>query len=186
MKYLLLFALLGAFSIQASATEGPAIETAAAPGNGKTYFETLKDLYDQGSLPDLPKLADTFWSGRCFDAKNPEVLKQGFALHIRYNKITAAYEILTIMGGHEPAQFDGFTREAFVAAFKPFESKYPRANIENRTVWTAESQNVLAHRASGKYLVLAASTYSKDGPIGGNEGLEVLKRCYFFIPGLKF
>lgn len=44
-----------------------------AVNENKTYYETISDLFTQGSSPEISKIKDKLWSGRCFFANQPDV-----------------------------------------------------------------------------------------------------------------
>ena len=196
MKKLFLGILaIGSLSTQASMLEvnGPldAKLFEAQVNDEKTYFETLGDLFKTGTRPNLTKISNIAWAGRCFSKdKQNDPTNAGYIFR---EKVTSdvgpiganlkSYESLSYWKrGEAPNFFDKLSLEQVYALklnVTPFDAKIGQDSIEISLDSTTKSNL----KVSGSYLVEAISgTESDVGPVGK---VTVGVRCYYFVPDLN-
>lgn len=194
MKKLLIGILaIGTLSAQASMLEvnGPLDATLfeAYVDEEKTYFETLGDLFKAGQRPDLKKISNFAWSGRCFYSTAPnEPTNAGYIFRPKRSDAgpiavnSKAYEAFSYWHPSKAPNFYDKMDMEEVFAIMHLEAENVRLktnSIEIDIVAPAKSNL----KISGNYLVEELSRPSSDvGPI---EKTIVGARCYYFIPDLN-
>lgn len=183
------------FASQASIVEanGPfGSELYAAELNTeKSHFETLGDFFEAGKLPDLSRILNIAWAGRCFGKNDPnEPLNAGYIFREKaaadvgpIGANSKSYEALSYWNLSEaPNFFDALNLEQVYALnlkIDPYIARIESNSIEIDLTPTSKS----TLRLFGKYLVEEISGMNKDvGPLGK---VYTAIRCYYFIPELK-
>jgi len=200
MKLLVGILVLGAMSsAQATMLEmnGPLDSTLyeAQVNEEKTYFETLGDLFKVGALPNLSKISNIAWAGRCFskDVQN-EPVSAGYIFRQKKGKDVGpiganskAYEAFSYwkIDKEVPNYFDKMDVEQVFAAI-PDLSKYAHdAKIKTNSVEIDLQATYKSNlKVSGNYLVeeISGPPLVDVGPAGKTT---VGVRCYYFIPELN-
>lgn len=182
---------IGSLSAQASMLEvnGPLDSTffeAQVNNDEKTYFETLGDLFRTGTRPNLSKISNIAWAGRCFNDKQNEPVNAGYIF--RQKRIDAgpiaatskAYEAISYWQLSEaPNYFDKMNLEQVFAALPNLKANDARIKTDSVEVdvQAPEKSNL---KISGNYLVEEIS-----GPVGPVGKISIGVRCYYFIPDLN-
>jgi hypothetical protein len=195
MKSLLIGLLtLGTLSAHASMLQinGPldAILFEAQVNDEKTHFETLGDLFKAGTLPNLAKISNIAWAGRCFfknqqnDPSNAGYVfraKRSDAGPIAAN--SKAYEAFSYWKLYKaPNFFDKMNIEEALASVPDVKAKNVRLKTNSIEI-DVVAPNKSNLKVSGNYLVEEISGPNGDvGPIGEST---VAVRCYYFIPDLN-
>lgn len=195
-KFIIGFLTMGVLSAQASMLEvnGPldAKLFTAQVNDEKSYFETLGDLFQAGTRPNLSKISNISWAGRCFaKEKQNDPVNGGYIFRQKRNDAgpiaatTKAYEAFSYWQLNKaPNYFDKMDIEQVFAAI-PDLAKYAKdARIKTDSieinVETSAKSNL---RISGNYLIEEISGFEGDvGPVGK---VTVGVRCYYFIPDLN-
>lgn len=192
MKKLLIGLLaMGAASAQASMLEingSLSAELFSAQVNEeKTYFETLGDLYMAGKRPDLTKISNIAWAGRCFSKNKPnDPTNAGYIFRQKVSDVgpigaeSKSYESLSYWQLDEaPNYFDNLSLQQVYALnlrTAAFDAKIKNVSIEINLNATSKSNL----KVSDSFLIEQISgTDTGVGPIG------IGIRCYYFIPDLK-
>jgi hypothetical protein len=196
MKKLFLGILvIGSLSTQASMLEvnGPldAKLFEAQVNDEKTYFETLGDLFKVGTIPNLSKISNIAWAGRCFLKGKPnEPTNAGYIFRKKtpsdvgpIGASTQSYESLSYWTPNmAPNFYDNLNLEqvyALIPRVSFFDAKIMRDSIQVDMDATTRSNL----KVSGSYLVEEITAPASDsGPIGN---VSVALRCYYFIPDLN-
>ncbi len=195
MKRLLVgFLTLGTLSAHASMLQvnGPLDATLfeAQVNEEKTHFETLGDLFKAGSLPNVAKISNIAWAGRCFfKDKQNEPTNAGYIFRPKRSDAgpiavnSKAYEAFSYWKLSEaPNFFDKMDIEEALASV-------PNVTAQNVKLKTnsieidlpvSEKSNL---KVSGKYLVEEIS--GPDGDVGPVGKIISNVRCYYFIPDLN-
>jgi hypothetical protein len=192
----LLFGLIALGSIFAQAST---IEMSSTPdedlfrektNDSKSYFDILGELYEQGTLPDILKISNKAWSGRCFDSTTPnEPTNAGLIVRnkkpadvgpIRTNEVQM-FEALAYRNHLKvPNYYDNFTIDQLIKPGTPFfDLNFLPTHLEFK-----QFQKLVFHiRASDKYIVIKGIEVLNEA----SQPSEITNspfRCYFFIPGI--
>lgn len=159
----------------------------AQVNENKTYFQTLGEMYKDGTKPDISKLVNLAWSGRCF-TKEEQDLPINAGLMYREKSLPDAgpigngikkYEGASYWSQSKPANYyDDLSVDEIMKLHNHkitfFDVKFLLISLE------LTFSNVRSRmRMSGEYLVEdLTSTQSDVGPIG--EDGEAVVRCYYF------
>jgi hypothetical protein len=183
MKKLLIgFLAFGAFSVQASMLEvnGPLDSKffEAEVLQDKSYFETLGDLFSQGTVPDLKKISNIAWAGRCFlkdEPNNPT--NAGYIFREKKSDVgpigrnSKSYEVLSYwLPKKAPDFFDKLTLDQVLNLPEAKITKFVDANINSSSI----NIGLSSLKSSGSYLV---------EEVGMSSSPAI--RCYYFIPDLN-
>lgn len=154
----------------------------------KSYYETLGEMFKNGSKPSSSKLLDVLWSGRCFYKETP-YKPRNKAYHFRKksnqdvgplgNGVVSFEAIGVYRRNKSPNYFDSMNISKFNK--KSAHLSYDKVfDLDNS--FSIKYGDILSKlRFSGKYLVEEIFTTTSDvGPL--SEGYEILRRCYYFIP----
>ena len=155
----------------------------------KTYFETLGDLYSKGVRPDISKLTNKAWAGRCFMKANPNEPKAGgYVFRVKKGADVGpigagnvSYEAAAYYGNDLPDAFDHMELKDVLENLSDSGVPFASAKILTDSISIAIAENATASiKLSGKYLVVEGrETDPKAGDIDVNG---VFGRCYYFIP----
>jgi hypothetical protein len=191
-KLLIGLLAIGTLSAQASMFEvnGPLDETLfkAQIDDEKTYFETLGDLYKAGQRPNLKKISNIAWAGRCF-LKNEQNKPTNAGYIFRKKRSDAgpialkAYEAFSYWDLNKaPNYFDKMDVEQVFASVTGLEARDGKVKTDSIEIVISTSEKSRL-KVSGSYLVEELSALKEDaGPIGK---ASVFARCYYFIPDLN-
>ena len=148
-----------------------------------SYFQEVRSLFSKGSVPDMEKLIDKNWIGRCFDSESPD------------RPVAAA--VIFKAKGNDAGPISS-SRKKYSASAMVFPEAAPNyydsrpdvikktATADNFTSVTLKRDLVevthsttLRHqyRISGSYLVEESSVRTSLNYYG------VIASCYYFIPG---
>ena len=153
----------------------------------KSYYETLGDMFQSGAKPEVSKLIEVVWSGRCFKKTNPyKPISSAYHFRKKRNEHVGPlgdnvtfYEALSLFSLYKiPNYFD----DKDLLTLLTISRDYRKVSIRSKSYEiTFSNGNKSALRVSGEYLVEEL----RDIPIGvgplGKE-YEVFGRCYYFIP----
>jgi hypothetical protein len=194
----LLFGLvltIGTLSAQASMLEvnGPLDEKLfdAQVNDEKTHFETLGDLFKAGRLPDLNKISNIAWAGRCFIRSEPnEPTNAGYIFGQKRNEAGPIGATSKIYGASSywkltkaPNYYDKMSLEQVLSLYKDT-LIFNVARVKSDSVEVDISDGSKSNlKVSGNYLVEELS--GTDGDVGPVGKVSVYSRCYYFIPDLN-
>ena len=145
-----------------------------------TYFDQLKELYDAGKKPDIAKVVNKMWAGRCFRNSSPDApINSGYVVRIADAGDVGPiahddqYEAKTFWDLNKPANyFDSFTFEQGVNL--PVQnSTFSLLSTDNANYFELKEKDSFL-KASGKYLV------EKIASTDSSQDIAIL--CYYFIP----
>ena len=165
---------------------------------GKSYYQTLGDLFKNGTAPMIEKLIGVAWAGRCFHKTKPNIPRAGGYIFREAKHVgpiareersyeAAAYvsrDLLAIPNRLDTLSIDeiyaGYSRARVPLYF------HPVINIESGILAKLRWGNngFFGLKASGDYLiseVFVAKAEDLTGESNQVEGLTSL-RCYYFIP----
>ncbi|MFZ4715073.1 MAG: hypothetical protein ACOYL6_15235 [Bacteriovoracaceae bacterium] len=191
MKTLLIGLLaIGTLSAHASMLEvdGPLAEKFSEyqVNEESTHFETLGNLYKAGTKPNLAKISNIAWAGRCFnDEQQNEPTNSGYIFRKKradagpIATTSKVYEAISYWNlSKAPNYFDQMNIEQiFALGFKNFSD----AKIKNNSIEIGYDSSKSNLRVSGNYLVeeITEIEHSLDAkPV-------ITIRCYYFIPDLN-
>lgn len=161
----------------------------------KTYFETLGELFRSGNLPNINKISNIAWAGRCFLAKSPnEPRNAGYIFRKKrvgqvgpIGDTTISYEAASYWSlNNAPDYYDPMNLEEVLAVhqneiiFKDANTNYNYVEIKLGKI----PNNLSQLKVSGQYLVEEIFTRTL-GDCCPMERRSVLARCYYFIPDLN-
>ncbi|MDX9730915.1 MAG: hypothetical protein RBT63_04005 [Bdellovibrionales bacterium] len=162
-----------AFTLNTARAEASAVQPLLASSASETYYDTLAEMFQTGVQPDISKVVEIFWKGRCFVKQAPDT-PIATAYHIRevvedVGPISRRkYEAASIW--NMEARPDFYNDISLAQLTKP--PRYNPLTVTSRQLEARNGTAVFALRASGKYLVEELN----DPPVYGY--------CYYFIPGL--
>jgi hypothetical protein len=185
---------LGSLSAQASmlAVNGPLDATLfeAQVNEEKTHYETLGDLFKRGTLPNLAKISNIAWAGRCFDKKDQnDPTNAGYVFRPKRSDAgpiasnSKAYEAFSYWNLSEaPNFFDKMDIEEALASVPDVPAKNVRLKTNSIEIDVkAPAKSNL--KVSGDFLIEEIS--GPDGDVGPIGKTTVGVRCYYFIPDLN-
>lgn len=197
----LLFSLLvlGTLSTYASILEvnGPLDSKfhEAEVSQDKSHYETLGDLFSNGTLPNLSRISNIAWSGRCFLKDKPnDPINAGYIFRQKstsdagpIGQNVKAYEAFSYWniygdGSQNPSFFDNMSIEQVFAWGNLLISR--NAKIESNQIAVRFSSTMNSSlKSSGSYLIEEISEAESDaGPLAKTS---IPLRCYYFIPDLN-
>jgi len=155
----------------------------------KSYFETLGDLFSEGTLPNLSKISNIAWAGRCFLKGNPnDPTNAGYVFRPKRSDAgpiasnSKTYEAFSYWKlSKAPNFFDKMDIEEALASMPNVKAQNVRLktnSIEIDVIAPAKSNL----KVSGNYLVEEIS--APDGDVCPVGKTTVKVRCYYFIPDL--
>lgn len=189
MKKLLIGLLvIGSLSAQATMleTNGPLDEKLfeLEMSEDKTYFETLGDLYENGVRPDITKLVNIAFAGRCFSSQSSYPRNAGILFRQQKhtdvgpigNNRGPVYEGVAYTNySLDPSYYDHFSFEQLVKPKTKFvEVKKKATYLELKN----GEDGVLRLRFAGKYLIQNSVDFPESGTLGKER---IYSRCYYFI-----
>ena len=142
----------------------------------KSFFDTLGELYQQGSVPDISKLLNVAWSGRCFKASAPSTpINSGYQMRVMklpdvgpIGSDTKKFEAATYWDLNKaPNFFDGMPKSEVVNYVKV---NFTEVKIVNKSLSFSDS----SFRMSNKYIVEELGSGTKPSA-----------RCYYFLPEVR-
>ncbi|MAX67092.1 MAG: hypothetical protein CME66_09175 [Halobacteriovoraceae bacterium] len=194
MKKLLLSTalLLGTFSVFADANmkmEDTLYEKDTY--ESKSHYQTLGELFQSGSVPNIEKLTGVAWAGRCFPKNEPNTpTNAGYIFRVAkkddvgpIGRGKSTYEVGSYWKrGEAPNYLDTMTIENVYEEIKPKFKKVK--SYEGGIVIDLNKTDISVLRLSGEYLIEEIGSRKGEdvGPIGGNTSYETGLRCYYFIP----
>ncbi len=144
----------------------------------KSHFDTLGDLFKAGTLPNLSKISDIAWSGRCFlqdEPNNPT--NAGYIFREKQSDVgpigrnSKSYEALSYwLRTKAPNFFDKLTLDQVLNLPEAKQAKFIDANINSSSI----NIGISNLKSSGSYLVEEVGMSSSPA-----------FRCYYFIPDLN-
>ncbi len=153
--------------------------------HNQSHYETLGQLFAQGSLPTLNRISNVAWSGRCFTEDAPSFpTNAGYIFRKAQNADVGPlgnsqtfFEAATFWSRSEkPSHFDGMSMIQVLKTLPDL--KFFTAIFENDgiTLVASEGAEVLTSKlkVSDEYLV---------EELANNYGMKA--RCYYFIPKLQ-
>lgn len=185
-KIIMVASLISIVSSNTFASDLGALENT---NDGKTYFQVLEDMYNKGTKPDLKKISNIAWSGRCVaqDLPNEAFGGIGWAIRTKEDDIGPIlskipnYEIFEHYNGGKPAAFDNssfseLTKQSlYEHHFKDIEIKNSFLAFEE--VFTNNYTTSQEFRMAGDYIVSQLKTNIHQVNL---EKEEINIRCYFF------
>lgn len=154
---------------------------------GKSYFDTLGDMFSQGTQPDPKKLTGVLWAGRCFFASKPDA-PTNTAYIFRSVKsdvgpignMNNSYEARGFYyPSKAPNYYDTLTLQE---AMKDMSIGFNKITITQTSLVYKTSSSIEEMKQSGKYLVLEVKEKSDAGPLASGK---THVRCYYFIPEMN-
>jgi hypothetical protein len=188
---LMLFASLAANA----AVNGPldAVLSESEVQENQTYFDTLGDLFNRGTLPQLNSIKNIAWSGRCFTSNEPsKPINGGYIFRIARDgdvgplgRNNVHFEASSYWKISEATNyFDSMTVMDVQRAIKNL--TFNPVTVRNNSIEIPQSQSeTSALRLSGEYLVeeiFSIDQTSDVGPLGPAPERNAGIRCYYFIP----
>lgn len=153
----------------------------------KTYFETLGDLFTAGIRPDLSKISNIAWAGRCYLSDKPNApTNAGYIFRQKRSSdigsigvSTRTYEAFSYWQKNKaPNYFDDKSLEQVFAEFPDLPATNIKINSNSVETYLSDLKSEL--KISGSYLVEELTRLASDtGPIGKSNAYG---RCYYFIP----
>lgn len=149
----------------------------------KNYFETLGDLFFEGTKPNPEQLTGVLWAGRCFFASKPDAPTNTAYIFKAVNSdvgpignLNKSYEARGFYyPSKAPNYYDTMTlQEAMKEALQ-----FKKIGMTSTSLIYKTDLSVEEMKQSGKYLVLEARIKSDAGPLAPEK---VHVRCYYFIP----
>lgn len=197
MKKLFLGILaIGSLSTQASMLEayGPldAKFFEAQVNDEKTHFETLGNLFKAGTKPNLAKISNIAWAGRCFlEEKQNEPTNAGYIFRQKRSDAgpiaatSKAYEAFSYWARDKaPNYFDKMDVEQVFAALPNLVKASSVPNIKTDSIEIVFSSSDKSNlKVSGNYLV--EELIGTEGDVGPVGKAYAYARCYYFIPDLN-
>lgn len=156
----------------------------------KTYFETLGDLFNAGTRPNLLRISNIAWSGRCFLKRKPNDPTNGGYIFRKkrsdagpLSSQVVAYEAFSYWHlSMAPDFFDHMDIEQVFAAVPAATAGDVRLKEDSIEIGL-RGQDKSNLKVSGNYLVEEISGPATNvGPLA-RFGVEA--RCYYFIPDLN-
>lgn len=157
----------------------------------KTYFETLGGLYSTGRLPDLKKITNIAWAGRCFTkSEQSDPVNGGYIFRVSRSQDVGplgrdkvSYEAATYWRPNQPTNF--FDYLSLNDVYKMItDIKFFNVSLKSDSVEISHiANNISSLRLSGSYLVEEISSVDV-GPLGRAKRSAHL-RCYYFIPEIS-
>jgi hypothetical protein len=196
MKKLILGILtIGSLSTQASMLEGngplDATLFEAQVNDEKTYFETLGDLFKAGTRPNLLKISNIAWAGRCFsnEAQNDPV-NAGYIFRQKRNDAgpiagtSKAYEAFSYWKPYKaPNYFDKMDIQEVFTTEPNIKARDAKIKTDSIEIILQNDSVKSTLKLSGNYLVEEISGLVTDG--ASAESVVPGVRCYYFIPDLN-
>ena len=186
---------IGTLSAQASMLEvnGPLDATLfeAQVNDEKTHFQTLGDLFKAGKLPDLRKISNIAWAGKCFlRSKQNDPTNAGYIFRQKRNDAGPiasghrAYEAFSYWDLNKaPNYFDKMNVEQVFAALPKLSKEAVNARVKTDSIEMILGSTKSNLKVSENYLIEELSDTNVDvGPVGKTT---VGVRCYYFIPDLN-
>lgn len=164
--------------------------------NEATYFDTLGVLYKNGSLPDVNKIKNIAWSGRCFRKEEPsKPISAGQIIRRSANGDVGpiggsifGYEVAPYWYPDKRPNYLDNKDLRDIARINP-RLKYLIASIKDNSIFANYHLGIHYHlRQSNEYLVKEIVNYdvrTDPDPLDPNIRNQVTTRCYYFIPGLN-
>jgi hypothetical protein len=156
---------------------------------GKSYFDTLGDMFSKGTRPEPTKLKDVLWAGRCFFASKPnEPTNTGYI----FRETDSNSEDVGPIGNMNIYEARGFYKSrsapnyydtlTLEEAMKEMHLKFLKISITQTSLVSEDSNSFQVVKQSGKYLVLEVK---EKLAVGYEASANISCRCYYFIPGLN-
>ena len=181
--------VLATFSAHASMleTKGPLDDTfsKAEKDAEMTHFETLGDLFKSGTLPNLSKISNIAWAGRCFVDSNPnQPTNAGYIIRQKRNDAgpiaagSKAYEAFSYWHIHQaPNFYDAMDISQIFSLYgEGLEARDVKVNDDSIEI-AVTTEETSSLKVSGDYLVEEISRAAV-------EDVATI-RCYYFIPDLN-
>ena len=159
----------------------------------KSYFETLGDLYKKGSRPNISKLINKAWVGRCFYDTSPnEPLAAGYIFRVNKKSTEVgpiaklAYEAVAFININSPDFYDHMKLNDIIENLEAGRVTFGAATILPDSIVLPRNADNSSYafsayiKISDKYLVVEARA-----PEIFSDEEEVYARCYYFIPDYK-
>lgn len=157
--------------------------------NSQSYYEKLGILFAQGKLPNLSKISNIAWSGRCFSPEKPnDPTNAGYIFRQKNNSDAGplrqnvkVYEAFTYWKYDQaPNYYDNMSIELVFATHPKI--KAHDAKIESNQISINLTDGETSRlRVSGSYLIEELQDMPVEGPLGNKT---TYSRCYYFIPDL--
>lgn len=153
----------------------------------KSYYETLGEMFQSGSKPEISKLLGVLWAGRCFKKDSPyNAYNGGYHFRKSSDDVGPLGDNIVSYEGNSfwrpnaaPNYFDDKDLSVVKGSNAPY-LKIIEKNNGFEINYPSGYKNVLT--LSGKYLVLEGRNMKNDvGPLG-DSNYDVWARCYYFIP----
>lgn len=161
----------------------------------KTYFETLGNLFKEGTRPDLSKISNIAWAGRCFRDKKPNdptnagyIFRQSRASDVGpIGAKNKTYEAFTYWRTDKSTDFFDDKSMEQVFALEPNLKSFPaKINSNSIEVRILDTNTTSKLKVAGDYLIEELSDPASNdvGPLA-RDGVGVNVRCYYFIPDIS-
>ncbi len=159
----------------------------------QNYFDTLGRLFKSGVTPDLNKLIDVAWAGRCFTKGQPsEPVNGGYMFRVAQqpdvgplgSERKQQYEAVTYWNpGKLTDYYDSMDTSEALSALNDTDKFYKIEQNANAIEFSHTENGKTRLRLSGEYLVEEISgKEGKDvGPLDPPKYTAYI-RCYYFIP----
>lgn len=187
--------VVGSISVQASVLKvnGPLEDKffEAEVTQDKSYYETLGDLFSNGTLPSISKISNIAWSGRCFRKINSnKPLNAGYIIRKKrtvdvgpLDQSAQDYEVFSYWSyGEVPSFFDNMSIKQ-VFEWNPdlisMDAKINSTQITAKLSGSGRSNL----KISGSYLIEEITEMNLEaGPLAESS---IEGRCYYFMPDLN-
>lgn len=159
----------------------------------KSHYQTLGDLFENGTTPIIEKLTGVAWAGRCFFKRKPNTpTNAGYIFRNTAGQSdvgpigrgSTSYEVGSYWKRSEaPNYFDTMSIAEVYADTSLKFTFLPVRSSEDGILTNLERTNISVLKVSGDYLVEEISSRKGEdvGPLGNAE-YETGVRCYYFIP----
>ena len=183
-----IFSLVACVAFQVTFAQANTMEARLATtelNHNQSYYETLGQLFAQGSLPSLNRISNVAWSGRCFTEDAPSnPTNAGYIFRKDKNADVGplgnnqiAFEAISYWSRAEiPSYYDGMSVIQVMKTLPDIKFFPAIAETDSvKLVLSGEVEVVTSRlKVSGEYLL---------EELTNNFGMKA--RCYYFIPKLQ-
>lgn len=152
--------------------------------SGNSYFESLDTLYSEGTLPQVEKISNVLWHGRCFEPSKPNTPFSAALVFPR--KENGSYQYQSFGGPHTPAtHFDYETFHSLVDQYKDYENTWGDLRV-NKDYLEGGEYDVFGgfsksnFRMAGDYIISKRFSAEIDESFGPLKLYRLNAICYHF------